>query len=53
MMLMVIIIEHFRVFFYRTKRNKIYLLGPDVEYSTTTFEDFAASDEFKEVKTSF
>lgn len=26
-----------------------YALGPDVEYSTTTFEDFAASDAFKEV----
>lgn len=24
-------------------------LGPDVEYSTTTFADFAASDSFKEV----
>jgi hypothetical protein len=23
--------------------------GPDVEYSTTTFEDFAASESFKEV----
>ena len=25
-------------------------LGPDVEYSTITFEDFAASDPFKEVR---
>lgn len=25
-------------------------IGPDVEYSTTTFADFAASDAFKEVK---
>lgn len=26
-----------------------YAAGPDVEYSTTTFEDFAASESFKEV----
>ena len=27
----------------------LFCLGPDVEYSTITFEDFAASDQFKEV----
>lgn len=30
-----------------------YASGPDVEYSTTTFEDFAASDSFKEVRFHF
>ena len=30
--------------------HRRYALGPDVEYSTTTFEDFAASESFKEVR---